>query len=159
MAQPRTSTPTPYLNVKNCACSNINLFYFNVHSLLPKIDNLRAICTIYSPDIFCIVESWLNDTIVDSEVTIQGYSLCRLDRCRHGGGILIFVKSVFTYSLLFKGSVDFEYLVLSVNSVMLPALTSLLHCFIDLQALAMHLLTHCFLLFVIFSYCVPVTYI
>ena len=62
-----------------------------MRSLLPKIDNLRAICTLYSPDIVCIVETWLDDTIVDFEIAIQGYSLCHLDRCRHGGGILIFL--------------------------------------------------------------------
>ena len=102
--------------MSNSFSCNINLLYFNVRSLLPKIDHLRAICTLYCPDILCIVETWLDDTIVDSEIAIQGYSFCRLDRSRHGGGILIFVKSVFTYSLLFKGCVDFECLVMSVNS-------------------------------------------
>ena len=58
---------------------NINLLYFNVGSLLPKIDNLRSICTLYSPDIVCIVETWLGDTILDSAIAIQGYHLCRLD--------------------------------------------------------------------------------
>ena len=53
-----------------------------VYSLLPKIDNLRTICNLYSPDIVCIVETWLDDTILDSEVAIQGYCLCRLDRSR-----------------------------------------------------------------------------
>ena len=102
--------------MSNNYSSKINLLYFNVRSLLPKIDNLRAICTLYSPDIVCIVETWLDDTILDSEISVQGYSVCRLDRSRHGGGILIFVKSMFIYSLLFKGSVDFECLVMSVNS-------------------------------------------
>ena len=87
-----------------------------MRSLLPKIDNLRSICTLYSPDIVCIVETWLDDTILDSEIAIQGYHLCRLDRSRHGGGVLIYVRSMFTYSLLFKGTPVFECLFLSVTS-------------------------------------------
>lgn len=96
--------------------SNINLLYFNVRSLLPKIDHLRSICLLYSPDIVCIVESWLDDTILDKEIRIQGYSLCRLDRTRHGGGVLIFVKCLFTFSVIFKGSHEFECLALSVRN-------------------------------------------
>ena len=66
-----------------------------MRSLLPKIDNLRSICALYSPDIVCIVETWLDDTILDSEIAIQGYHLCRLDRSRHGGGVLIYVRCMF----------------------------------------------------------------
>ena len=90
--------------------SNINVLYFNVRSLLPKIDNLRSLCVFHSPDIICIVESWLDDTILDSEVSIQGYTHCRLDRSRHGGGVMIFVKNSFNFSLLFKGTQNYECL-------------------------------------------------
>ena len=38
----------------------------------------------------------------------------RLDRSRHGGGVLIYVKAVFTCSVLFKGTTDFECVILSV---------------------------------------------
>ena len=66
---------------------------------------------LYSPDIICIVESWLDNFVLDSEIYIQGYSLCRLDRSRHGGGVLFYLKSMFTYSVLFKGSTEFECLI------------------------------------------------
>ena len=91
------------------------MLYFNVRSLLPKIDDLRTICALYSPDIVCIVETWLDNTVFNSEIAIQGYSIHRLDRSRHGGGLLIFVKSVYVCSMLFKGSVDFECMVMSVS--------------------------------------------
>ena len=61
-----------------------------------------------------MVESWLDDTILDSEISIQGYSFCRLDRTRHGGGVLIYVKCLFTSTVIFKGSAGFECIVLSV---------------------------------------------
>ena len=88
--------------------------YFNVRSLLPKIDNLRILCSVYSPDIICVVESWLDVDILDCEISVQGYSVIRLDRCRHGSGVLMYVKAVFTSLLLFKGSTDFECIVISI---------------------------------------------
>ena len=33
--------------------------FFNARSHLPKLDELSAICLLYSPDIVCIVETWL----------------------------------------------------------------------------------------------------
>ena len=71
--------------------------------------------------LFVIVETWLDNSIVDSEVAIQGYSLCRLDCSRHGGGILIYVKTLFIYSILFKSSSDFECLDMSANSSNSPS--------------------------------------
>ena len=50
---------------------------------------LRIPFPMQGPDI--IVESWLDDTVLDSEVSIQGYTPCRLDHSRHGGGVMIFV--------------------------------------------------------------------
>ena len=57
----------------------------------------------------------MDDTILDSEVSIQGYTHCRLDRSRHGGGVMIFVKNSFNFSLLFKGTQNYECLVVSVT--------------------------------------------
>ena len=70
--------------------SGIKFLYFNVRSLLPKIDDLRLVCSLYFPHVICIVESWLDIDILDSEICIQGY-LCRLDRTRHGGGTIQFM--------------------------------------------------------------------
>ena len=43
------------------------------------------------------------------------YSLFRLDRTRHGGGVLIFVKSLFTVSVIFEDTPEFECLALSMH--------------------------------------------
>ena len=42
--------------------------------------------------LFFIVESWLDDDVFNSEISIL-VIFFRLNRGRHGGGILIFVKS------------------------------------------------------------------
>ena len=50
------------------------MLYFNVRSLLSKIDDLRIICSLFSPGVVCVVETWLDDSIADSEIYVQGYS-------------------------------------------------------------------------------------
>jgi len=39
-----------------------------------------------SPDVVCIVETWLDGEICDQELVIDGYCVVRRDRNRHGGG-------------------------------------------------------------------------
>ena len=63
--------------------------YFNARSILPKIDELRALCVNHKPNIVCIVESWLDDTIDNNELCIENYVSVRVDRNRHGDGVLI----------------------------------------------------------------------
>ena len=47
---------------------------------------------------------------------MQGYNIARLDRSRHGGGLVIYVHNMFSFSVMFKGSPDFEFLMLSCKS-------------------------------------------
>ena len=71
-------------------------YVYNVRSLLPKTDELRAVCVTSKPDIICIVEIWLDNNISDNELAMQDYQLFRLDRNRHGGGIALYVHLAFT---------------------------------------------------------------
>ena len=67
-----------------------SIVYYNARSLLPKFDELCTICATCKPDVVCLVESWLCDDISDNEIKIPGYQLYRLDRNRHGGGVLMY---------------------------------------------------------------------
>ena len=69
------------------------MLYLNARSILPKLDKLLALCRVYDYHVICIVESWLCVDVSNSEPTLPGYDIFRRDRDRHGGGILIFVKS------------------------------------------------------------------
>ena len=46
------------------------------------------------------MESWLDDSIEDVEISIQGYQIVRLDHTRHGGGLVIYVNNLYTYVYL-----------------------------------------------------------
>ena len=75
----------------------------NARSLLPKLDELCVLNQLESPDIICIVESWLSSEIENNEITIDNYQLVRHDRNRHGGGVLMYVKSCLSVNVLSVG--------------------------------------------------------
>ena len=82
---------------------------------MPKLDYLRVICNMSKPDCVCIVESWLCPDIQDGELLIDGYDIVRLDRNRHGGGVLLFVNSVYSHSTVFTGTHELELIIISVR--------------------------------------------
>ena len=91
----------------------MNIVYYNARSLLPKIDELRAITETESPDVICIVETWLSNDISDNELVIPDYQIFRRDRDRHGGGVLMYVHFSFAVDLC-NSVTDIELLTVSV---------------------------------------------
>ena len=77
----------------------LHLIYLNVNSLLPKIGELRNIAKCSNAAVIGITETMLDNTVYDSVVTIEGYSIVR-NRNRNGGGIWQKQKG-WGYSLLY----------------------------------------------------------
>ena len=96
--------------------NNFSILYFNARSISPKLDDLRAVVAAQNPSIICIVESWLSEDISDLEMSIENYHLTRLDRNRHGGGVLIYIHTSLTWEVLLRGANDLEFLSLSLTS-------------------------------------------
>ncbi len=88
--------------------------YYNCRSLLPKIDCLRAVCASVCPAVVCLVETWLSSEILDSELYIPQYSLLRLDRNRHGGGLSLFLHSSVTHSVVLSGPSGLEFVLVTL---------------------------------------------
>ena len=78
----------------------LNILYFNARSVLPKISELQLLTKLHRPSIICIVETWLSQDIPSDDLDIEGYQVVRLDRNRHGGGILFYVSNAITYKML-----------------------------------------------------------
>ena len=79
----------------------LSVLYYNARSILPKIDLLRAeVIAANFPSVVCIVESWLAEETEDSEVSIDEI---RLDRNRHGGGVLLYIHNSLTWESVIKG--------------------------------------------------------
>ena len=68
----------------------------------------------HNPHVVLITETWLDSTIMDSELYIPKFDIVRLDHNRHGGGVLIYFRSTFICNLLFMGDVNFECIVVSL---------------------------------------------
>ena len=114
-SQPSSKLVSSPSFVHNANTGHFSILYFNARSLLPKIDYLRLLCTMYKPDCVCIVESWLSSDILDSELCIDGYDIIRLDRNRHGGGVLLFINSVYSHCIVYTGRPELELVIVSVR--------------------------------------------
>ena len=55
--------------------------------------NTRAAC-------LCILETWLDESVFDSEVHIDSYCIQRRDINRQGGGVCIYVKRDMAFNSL-----------------------------------------------------------
>ena len=95
--------------------SHLSFLLFNVRSLLPKIDELRIICASSNPDVVCVVETWLCDSISDCELSIPGHCITRFDRNRHGAWWASFLYQVTLFTeVLLSCPNDLEFALLSV---------------------------------------------
>ena len=89
--------------------------YFNCRSLLPKIDELTVLCFMNMPDVVCLVETWLCMDILDTNLSIPNYSIVRLDRNRHGGGVAMYIRNSVSYNVVLYGSAGLEVIVVSLS--------------------------------------------
>ena len=78
----------------------LTLGHLNVRSLLPKIDEIMDLMATSNFDIFAVCESWLNDTVLDSEIAIEWYQVYRKDRSNSiGGGVCLYVKNEYAFTV------------------------------------------------------------
>ena len=95
----------------------LTVLYYNARSILPKLEELRACVLFQKPDLVCIVESWLSEDVTDNEILLHDYQVHRLDRNRHGGGIVLYAHNSLSCKVLLQGGPhDLEFLALSVTS-------------------------------------------
>ena len=95
--------------------SQPDCLYFNARSLLPKLDDFKLLCSARSPDIICIVESWLSSEISNLEISLPNFLYFRLVRNCHGGGIVVFVKLHLSVSPLPLPLNNLEFLPLQIT--------------------------------------------
>jgi len=72
-------------------------YYVNACSIINKVDSLQTVIWAIQPDIIGITESWANSDIADAELMVPGYELFRKDHPwnSRGGGVLLYIKSIF----------------------------------------------------------------
>ena len=53
---------------------------------------MRTIVTECNFDIMGICQTFLGDNVADNEIYIDGYTVDKKNRNRHGGGVLLYIK-------------------------------------------------------------------
>ena len=73
----------------------LSCYYANARSLGNKMEELELIAELQKPHIIGITESWGKTEVMDSEISLNGYTMYREDRQdgRKGGGVLLYIDS------------------------------------------------------------------
>lgn len=96
--------------VMNAALTNefLNICHVNVQSLIArnftKFHELKQTFVDSKIDIICFTETWLNSTISDRMISIDGYKLVRNDRNRQGGGVCMYMRNNLSYKVVSMSS-------------------------------------------------------
>ena len=75
----------------------LHFVHLNIRSLPPSIDEIRTIATQTKAAVIALTETWLDDSVNDSELRINNYCLIRADRNRQGGECL-FIRENLTFN-------------------------------------------------------------
>ena len=109
-----------------------SIVFGNVRSLVNKIDELRLQCRYLNEFrescIIGITETWLEESISDSFVEIDGFQLIRWDRSKEsrkskGGGVALYINEKWCQNITVKKqlcSPDIELLSISIRPFYLP---------------------------------------
>ena len=76
----------------------LHFLHLNVNSLLPKIDEVRYIAEKSNAAVIGTTETKLDDSVLDSEISINGYDIIRNDRNRKGGGVACYIRQNICYN-------------------------------------------------------------
>ena len=99
-AQAPQGQPQSRRQPQSTAPADLSFLSTNARSLLPKIEELSLLVAKVKPSLIFVTETWLNDSVPDSALSLPGYSsLVRRDRVgRRGGGALVFVQDGLHFS-------------------------------------------------------------
>ena len=67
--------------------------HLNINGLLNKIDELRYIARSSNAAVIGITETKLDNTVYNSDVTVDGFNIVRNDRNRNGGGVACYIRN------------------------------------------------------------------
>ena len=83
----------------------LTIAHINIRSVFRKLEEVVRILSEGDIDILCVGETWLNHSVPDHMLAINGYNIVRHDRTiasgkRTGGGVMIYYKNHLDISTL-----------------------------------------------------------
>ena len=77
----------------------LHIIHLKINSLPPNIDKISHIAKSSNLSVIGLSQTKLDDSVSDAEISIEGYTLIRSDRNRHGGGVAYYVKQHITFDV------------------------------------------------------------
>ena len=93
----------PFENIKSS--KGLNFLHLNTRSLTSKIPEIEKIARESNAAVICITETWLDNSVTESEVCLNGYNIIRRDRNRQGGGVCTYIREDIAFTPL-----DFDFI-------------------------------------------------
>ena len=97
-----TTSKIPLKTVPDLSCFQAKGLHFiglNIRSILPKLSELKFLVAKINPATISISETWIDDSVVDSEIDLPGYCIIRRDRNRHGGGVCLYIRADLSFNV------------------------------------------------------------
>ena len=95
-------------------CKGLSFLHLNVQSLLPKLDEIRLLLSKSKAAVLVVTETWLDKSVSDGEVNVDGYNFVRKDRNRHGGGVRIYIRKGINFDVRDINDANLETLFIDV---------------------------------------------
>ena len=95
---------------------DLKILHYNIQSLLPKIDELRYIVKKANFDCISLNETFLDTSVSDNELKIEGIFLFRKDKNSHGGGTALYIGHKFQPEILTSLNTDVESVWISIRT-------------------------------------------
>lgn len=78
----------------------LKIAHINIRSLLPKFGEIKNFILGKNYDVVGISETWLSPLVNNVDVEIPGYTFIRKDRPSRGGGVGLYVKDCYKYTIV-----------------------------------------------------------
>lgn len=72
--------------------------HLNARSLLPKMVELRIIASKSKASVITVSETWIENSVTDSEISIKGHHNLRKDRNRSGCEVCVSIRSYIAFA-------------------------------------------------------------
>ena len=77
-----------------------HIVHHNTQSLRHKIEDIRSNSEMTASSVLAITETWLNENVDDTTVTLEGFKVCRKDRSDGKGGVALYVTDKLNWNAL-----------------------------------------------------------
>ena len=85
--------PTEPLDIECLRVKRLTFIHLNIHSILPKLDEIRTLTVNTKVAVIGITKTCLDESVTDSEAEIPDYMILGHNRNHKGGGVCVYIQS------------------------------------------------------------------